>query len=340
MFFLYYSENMIIANESVLLETHQPEDILHRDGQKQVLIGCVKPASSGKRIRNVFIYGPPGTGKTLLTKWVMSELEKSANRVKTVYVNCWSRSTAYAVLGEILHCAEVFVSPRESMISMIRKFENMAKHPEKKFVVVLDEVDQLESPEILYDVSRSGAGLVCISNNPYALSNVDDRIKSSLQVEGLEFPAYTTDQTADIIGQRAKYGLVPNAVMRDDIKLIARMCNGDARVGIEMLRKAALIAENEDKKKMSAEHIKKAFNEAKFMRKSKSESRLNDDEMEILKIIRSEKRINARAIYGQYSKKVPSPVTERAVRKYLKKFANLGLIKHEGDVRWREYFAV
>ena len=72
-----FEENAIIANESVLLESHSPEDILHREGQKQVLIGCVKPASTGKRIRNSFVYGPPGTGKTLMIKWVLSELEKT-----------------------------------------------------------------------------------------------------------------------------------------------------------------------------------------------------------------------------------------------------------------------
>ena len=43
---------------------------------------------------------------------------------------------------------------------------------------------------------------------------------------------------------------------------------------------------------------------------------------------------------GKPLKKILLPVTERAVRKYLKKFGKLGLIKHEGDVRWREYFAV
>ncbi|MBI4177227.1 MAG: AAA family ATPase [Candidatus Aenigmarchaeota archaeon] len=333
-------ENAVVANESVLLEGYAPEDALHREGQRRVLAECIKPASTGKRIRNVFLYGPPGTGKTMLTKWIMSELEKGASRVKTVYVNCWSRSTAYAVLGEILHQAETFVSPRESMLSMTRKFENATRHPEKKFIIALDEVDHLESPEILYDVSRSGAGLICISNNPYALSGVDDRIKSSLQVEGIEFAAYTADQMADIIGQRAKYGLAPNAIARDEIKMVARMCNGDARVGIEMLRKAALIAEAENKRKVSTDHIRKAFNEAKFMRKTKIESRLNDDETEILKIIRSADRINANGIYEQYAKKVASPVTGRAVRKYLQKFAKLGLIKHEGDVRWREYFAV
>ena len=100
------------------------------------------------------------------------------------------------------------------------------------------------------------------------------------------------------------------------------------------------MAESENKRKISIEHIKKAFNEAKFMRKSKAEAKLSDDEMEILKIIRSENHINAGQIYERYSKKVSLPVTERSVRKYLKKFSKLGLINHEGDVRWREYFAV
>ncbi len=340
MVFWLYSENTVIANESVLLENYAPEDILHRDGQKQLLVECVKPASAGRRIMNAFLYGPPGTGKTLLTGWIMSEMEKAVKRTKSVYVNCWSRSTAYAILGEILNQAETFVGPRESMASMMRKFENVTNSTEKKLVIVLDEVDQLESQEILYDISRSGAGLVVISNNPYALSNIDDRIKSSLNVKGIEFPAYSVDQMADILEQRVRYALAPNAISRDDIKLVARFCSGDARVGLEVLRKAALLAENENKKKIHVENVRKAFQDAKLMRKTKSESKLNDDEMEILQIIRSENRINATRIYGRYCKKTASPVTERAVRKYLKKFSKLGLIKFEGDVRWREYMAV
>ncbi len=340
MVFSLYSENMIIANESILLENYAPEDVLHRDGQKQLLAECVKPASAGRRIMNAFLYGPPGTGKTLLARWIMSEMEQFAKRTKSIYVNCWSRSTAYAVLGEILNQAETFVGPRESMASMVKKFENVMKNSEKKLVIVLDEVDQLESQEVLYDVSRSGAGLVVISNNPYALSNLDDRIKSSLNVKGMEFPAYSVDQMADILEQRVRYALTPNAISRDDIKVIARFCSGDARVGLEILRKAALLAENDNKKKISAENVRKAFQDAKLMRKSKSESKLNDDEMEILQIIRSENRINATQIYGRYCKKTNDPVTERAVRKYLKKFSKLGLVKSEGDVRWREYMAV
>ncbi len=333
-----YSENTIISNESVLLENHSPEDILHRDGQKQFLAECIKPASLGRKLRNVFLYGPPGTGKTLLSRWIMSELEHSISRIKAIYVNCWSRSTGYAVLAEILQQAEVFVGPRESMLSMVRKFENITKSPDKKFVVTLDEVDQLESPEILYDISRSGVGLVCISNNPHALSNLDSRIKSSLYLESMEFPPYSIDQLADILQQRVKYALVPNAISRDDLRIVARLCNGDARVGLEILRKSALMAEAENKKKISTDNIKKAFQDAKMMRQNKNETKLNDDEAKILDIIKAG-RTNAGKIYEQYCKTVKDPVTERALRKYLQKLVKLGLVKYEGDVRWREYFA-
>ncbi|MFH0890332.1 MAG: AAA family ATPase [Candidatus Aenigmatarchaeota archaeon] len=332
-----YSENMIISNESVLLENYSPEDILHRDGQKQFLAECIKPASIGRKIRNVFLYGPPGTGKTLIVRWMMSELERSANRIKAVYVNCWSRSTGYAVLAEILQQAEVFVGPRESMLSMIRKFENVTKSPEKKFVVALDEIDQLESPEILYDISRSGVGLVCISNNPHALSNLDNRIKSSLCLESMEFPSYSVDQITDILQQRAKYALVPNTISRDDMHIIARLCNGDARIGLEVLRKAALITETENRKKIATEHIRKAFQDAKLIRQNKNEAKLNNDETKVLDIIKAG-RTNAGKIYEQYCKMVKDPVTERALRKYLQKLVKLGLVKYEGEVRWREYF--
>lgn len=336
---IFEQDNVIIVDESVLKESYSPQDILHRDGQRQSLSECVQPLAHNRKPRNVFLYGPPGTGKTLITRWIMSELEKYASHVKCIYVNCWSRPTEYAILYEILLGMEVFVGQREPLTELVRRFELSVSKSKMKILVALDEVDQIENEKILYTLSRSDAGLIVISNNRYALMDIDERIKSSLSLDTIEFPEYSAQEIGDILRNRIRYALKPGAIKSDEIKLAARLSSGDARVAIEIIRNAALLAEKQNKATITHIEIKQSFEAARFLKRNKMESKLNDDEKSILEIIRKGVE-NPGEIYRRYSKATKTPVSERAMRKYLSKLVKLKLITADGDVRWRKYFPV
>ncbi|MEA3229800.1 MAG: AAA family ATPase, partial [archaeon] len=147
--------NSLIADENMLIEEYVPEEMMHRDGQKQEIANALKPATVGRSISNVFLYGETGVGKTSLTRWIFRELEKHASaRVKTIYINCWKRSTSHAILTEILLKLGVFTNLKQPTNELIDSLEKYCKKNSVSLVVALDEVDQLNDEEILYTFSR------------------------------------------------------------------------------------------------------------------------------------------------------------------------------------------
>src|SRR3989338_1563620 len=183
----YQKEKIVIKNEMPLLEAFVPEEIQHRDGQKQFVAQALQPAIQNMKTRNVFIHGPTGTGKTLLTQWIMNELKQHCD-VKTAYVNCWKKNTPHAVLQDVFSQINIFTNYRHSISELMDKLDKFQQ--DNRLILCLDEVDAMTDDSLLYDLARSKTGLIMISNDQYALMNLDSRIKSSLASETIEFPAY------------------------------------------------------------------------------------------------------------------------------------------------------
>lgn len=326
---------MIIKDEAPLLETFVPEAISHRDGQKQAIAECLKPILMGMKPRNAFLYGPCGTGKTLIATWILKELESHSSMAKTAYVNCWRRTTTHACLTEILRQLDVFTNYKQSTAELLQMVEKESK--KKQLVICLDEFDMLESKEILYNLSRLGIGLILIANDPYALVDVDPRIKSSLNAESIEFPAYKPDEIFDILKERRKYALVPGAIRDEELKMIARLCNGDARIAIETLRRAALIAEEKEEKRIVKEDIQKAFGSTKNLRKTEALKKLNEHEKALYMLLEKHKTLDTVRLFALYKEAVEKPSSQRSYRNYMKHLVQLGLVKSYGELTGRKY---
>ena len=325
----------LIKDEQPFLEYFVPESIGHREGQKQELAECLRPVTVNRKPRNTFLYGPCGTGKTLLVQWMLHELEGHTSRARTAYVNCWKRNTTHSALTEILSQLDIYVNYRQAATDLLKLVEKESM--KKQVVVCMDEVDSLESQEILYDLARSGVGLVLISNDAYALMDLDPRVKSSVNAEGIEFPAYSDEEILEIISLRAKYGLVPGAVKQTDLKMIARLVDGDARIAIETLRRAAMIAEDREKERVTADEIKKAFGGTKMLRKSEALKKLNEHEKALYLLMEKHKLIGTKDLWEAYIKSTKKPASQRSYRNYMSHLSRLGLVKAKGELTGREY---
>ncbi|MBN3037588.1 MAG: orc1/cdc6 family replication initiation protein [Candidatus Diapherotrites archaeon] len=326
---------VIIRDDTPLREWFVPEHIMHREGQQQEIARCLKPITLNRASRNVFMYGPCGTGKTLLAQWVMKELEAHSAQARTAYVNCWKRNTTHAALTEILSQLDVYVNYKQGTNDLFKVLEKeAAKH---KVVVTLDEVDALETTELLYSLPRSGIGLVMISNDAYALLDVDARIKSSLAAEGVEFPAYTTEEVYDVLGDRKKYAFVPSSVGETVLKTAARLADGDCRIALETMRRAALLAEDADRETVTAEDVKNAFSSTKNLRKTEALKRLNPHEKALYLILEKQKELGTKELFTAYNSEVKEPASERSYRNYMNHLVRLGLVKAKGELTGRKY---
>ncbi len=328
--------NPIIKDEAALAEHFIPERLLHREGERDYLAACLRPVMAGQSPRNVFLFGPPGTGKTSLIKWMFCELESHTSNARTFYVNCWQSRTTHAVLFEIASKLSKFINPRRQTKELASDIESLTKTG-KKLIIALDEVDKLESRDILYDFSRQGYGIVLISNDEYALSGIDLRIRSSLEIEPLQFAKYTPGELADILLDRIEFALFPSKITKELVKLAAAAAGGDARTGLQIIRSAAKLAEAKNAEKIEKEDILSAAKRAKRAKAEQMLADLNPHELALYRIVEKRESIGAGELFGEYKKSVPDAASERSFRYYLEGLAKAGLIEAEGDVRWRKY---
>ncbi|NOR85761.1 AAA family ATPase [archaeon] len=327
----------IIRNEIPLTEKFMPQNLLHREGQMQYLASCLKPVVAGRTPRNVFLFGSTGVGKTSLLTWMFEELEDTTDNVKTVYVNCWQNTTPHAIVSKIVSDLKIFTNPKKQTKELLEDLNAYLSRYDKKMILALDEVDRIQDYDILYDFTRSGYGLVLISNDEFALIDVDQRIKSSLSLETVEFKGYTVNEMFDILKDRCDHAFMVGAITDPLIKIAALNADGDARVGIEILRKAALFAEDESKKIIDKEHIIKAKKDALHLKTSQILGTLTKEHKILYNLIGKKENITSTDLFAEYKTITTTPISERTYRKYMTQLVTLRLVKADGDVRWRNY---
>jgi len=335
-------ESKIFKNEEVLTPEYLPDFLPHREDKIKHLAENLLPAAEKRIPQNTFIFGPPGTGKTACIKFVFREFEEYSG-IKTIYINCWDYKTITAIFSKISSELGGFVQRRGlSKDEILERLVEICNKLNKGLVVCLDEVDQLvfHDDSALYDLLRLNQyvkipiGLIFISNNQFVFSNVDARVKSSLNIEEIEFKPYSLLEMKDILEERAK--LAFKAFESAAILLAANHAvrnGGDVRVGLECLMKAGRQAEKENSNKLLVSHVKAILQTVKPVKPEILKERLNLDEKIILQVLDEKKRIFTDELYSEYCKKIEYPVSERRFRDFLNHLEEINLIKIVGRKR-------
>lgn len=269
----------IIVNEEALTEAFVPTRLFHREGQVRELERCLKPALKNRSIENIFLMGTSGTGKTTITKWILENYFKEIS----AYVNCWKYRTTHEVLKEVLLALQVPVHGREPTGELTKSLEKIMK--KRKVIVCLDEVDRLDDFDLLYLLARSGCGLILISTRCHILANLTSRIRSSLVLTEIEFPPYKTDELYDIIRDRVDFAFRPGSLKNEFIKLASVAAQGDARTGLEIVRKAGKKAEVRYLNEVTMRELEETINETNKLKMVYPVDKLNEHQKAIYDIL-------------------------------------------------------
>jgi len=163
------------------------------------------------------------------------------------------------------------------------------------------------------------------------------RIKSSLVLTEIWFPAYRPDELFDILKDRVQFSFKPNSIKDELIRIASVMAEGDARTGLEILRRAGKKASDKGLKQVTIEEVKEVAKESKRLKKSFFLSKLNEHQKVIYEILEKKRKMPSGLLYKEYRKLVERPIVSRAYRNYMKKIIGLGLVKAKGFGRWRSY---
>jgi len=337
------TKQSMIRDARVLRAGFIPKEIEHRDAELNHLSSVLEPITNGEPADTAIVTGPSGAGKTCISKFVTERLREEVLDIETTYVNCWRNYTRFRTLYQILDDLGQTIdihrqsTPHDELVDRIQQYNG------PRTVIILDEVDQLEDPGILYDLhSLEQFALVCIANKEEELfSRVDDRLVSRLRSsEHVRMDKYHDEQLYDILSARAKWGLDEDVITDDQLYRIADAAAGDARLAIGILRTAASEADREDEERITDEMLLDAADDARAQIRQTSLDSLTPHQQSVYEIVHEDGPLGPGAIHERYRDAVDEPRTKRTVRTYLSKMVQYNLLEAEGTSRDRQYSVV
>ena len=263
----------IIRDGSKLDYAYIPRDLIHREEQMARLETLFRPLAESNRPCTAFLTGSVGTGKTVTALRFSGDLSeymaKVGRPVDVVYVNCRNTSESGVLLRILRHYDRGYPDRGFSTDEMARAMSSRLSVSDRSLMVILDEVDVLlkkASVDIVYQLTRTDttrAAPVCvimISQEPID-SLLDEASMSTFRrTNTVRFNRYSREELREIVAARADEALHPGRITEDALDLIAEHASeyGDARVAIELLDRAANIAEEDIEGEVTIEHVRAA----------------------------------------------------------------------------------
>jgi archaeal cell division control protein 6 len=303
-------KDMLKSGETLFRDTvvldydFQPKILKFRETEQQRFAVAVRPLLQGHNGRNLFVYGVPGVGKTTACKHVLRELEDETDEVVPIYVNCWKENTTFKIFSKVCELLGYkFLQNKKTseLFSMIKDKLN-----KKSVVFIFDEIDKLEDTDFLYtlleDIYRKT--IILLTNYRDTYSEMDERIRSRLNPEFLNFRAYNETEIAGILKQRREYAFVQNCWDEEAFKELVEKCTNakDVRVGLYLMKEAGNLAEERSSKKISLSHVAEAIKKVDDFHIKPTED-LDPNLLLILDLVRENSGQKMGDLYNAYTKK-------------------------------------
>ena len=255
------SQESLLKNEAPLDYEFLPKLIPYRESEQQYLATCIKPLFANRTGRNVLLYGAPGIGKTAAVRHVLRDLEEETDDIFVVYCNCWKQNTSYKVLVEICEQLGYRFTQNKKTTELFNVASSLIN--KKSAVLVFDEIDKAEDFDFLYTFVEElyKKTIILITNYKSWLFELDERIRSRLLAELVEFKHYSLEECFGILKERVDYAFMSGVISDDSLQLIAKKTHQlkDIRSGLFLLRESALLAEEQSQKAISQSIVEKAI---------------------------------------------------------------------------------
>ncbi len=293
----------LFRNEDALEYEFLPKLLPYREREQEAIARCISPLFQGRNGRNALVHGAPGIGKTAAARFVLRELEEKTDDILVCYVNCWQVNTSYKVFLELCEQLGFKFTQNKNSGELLKVIGSIVN--KKSAVLVFDEIDKAEEQDFLYSLQEEllKKAIVLITNYKSWLLELDDRIKSRLSPEPIEFRQYSEKETRGILEQRRDAAFVPGVWDEGAFTLATLQAANakDIRTGLYLMRQAALKAEEKAAKRITEEHVKLALGSMdEFTIKSSAD--LSEEEKFIFGIVKKHDGKKIGELYNQYKK--------------------------------------
>ncbi|XP_063914382.1 cell division control protein 6 homolog [Zophobas morio] len=229
---------------------------------REFILGNLDEGKSG----TLYISGPPGTGKTASLNLILED-ERVRNEIREVYVNCTSIKSSGAIFARIAKDLGVKVNSKSEK-DCVGAIEKYFQKSQKTTLLVLDEIDQLESKKqsVLYTIfewpatPNSKLILVGIANALDLTDRILPRLQArcELKPQLMHFAPYTKQQIVEIFTDRLRSAGVLDIFSPIALQMLAgkvAAVSGDVRRALDIGRR---VVEMIDKRKKSSDNVLKS----------------------------------------------------------------------------------
>lgn len=323
-------KNLLMWDESLFRDPevfeidYVPDQFEFREAQMRELAFQIRPGLRGSRPLNTICKGLPGTGKTTSIKKLFTEIENNTIKLVPVYINCQIDNTKFAIFSQIYKKLSGHLPPASgtSFKQVLEAIANILLKEEIVLLVALDDANYLlyedEINRVLYTLLRTHetyAGtrigvIVIISDMDVDLSRaVDARVASVFRPTELYFPPYGNAEVREIIQARVIQGFFSGVISDELLDIVVEQTQkaGDIRIGIDLLKRAALSAERAARRHIDREDITGAYEASRFLHLAFTIKTLKGEERQILRsfaeISQKESEMNAGDLYKSINEK-------------------------------------
>ncbi|HLD86560.1 MAG TPA: hypothetical protein VJB12_00695, partial [Candidatus Nanoarchaeia archaeon] len=154
---------------------------------------------------------------------------------------------------------------------------------------VFDEIDKVEDFDFLYNIIEEvyKKSIILVTNYKEWITSLDERIRSRLLPEMIEFREYSLAETRGILEDRMNVAFFPGVWDADAFDAIVDKTAQvrDIRTGIHLMKEAGVLAESKSSKKITRRFADEAILKVSaFHAKDKEE--LEDEEQKILDLVK------------------------------------------------------
>ncbi len=273
---MFEKSSSIIKDSSKLDYNYVPKNLVNREGQMHDLENLFRPLVESERPCNAFLMGSVGTGKTVTARKFCQDMKEYCSGkgmpLDVLYVNCRTNNSEVSVLLNLIHHFDQGHPERGfSTEDLARTLKLHLTKNKKPIVIILDEVDVLlkkSSVDIIYQITRlsdtvnkpAPVSLIMISQES-VFKLMDEASASTFRRSTtVKFNKYSKEELRQIVAERAEEALLPGKISDDALDQIAESSEefGDARMAIELLERASLIAEEDFHGEVMVENVRAA----------------------------------------------------------------------------------
>ena len=315
-----------------------PDGLVGREKETRSVAGALAPMLRGRPALNIWLHGPPGSGKTSIARQAVGRICPAGGPRVGAHVNCWQHRKLYGVLQAIVEQWKILgAEAQDTQVKLDRIRQHLRGRPA---VIILDEIDRpmpAQREEVirgLLELPR--VGLACIARDTRALAGMDGHTRSRLCPAIVTMPAYSTEELLAILTDRAERGLAAGTWTPRLLQRIADAANGDARVAIETLGRAAAASEQAGCTRIGGALVERFLRQAQAIRLEARAAALSEHEKLIQQLISRHGPMQTAELAGLYAahcrRSGVQPMAGRTLAKYIARLEGCGLLSVSG---WR-----